>query len=67
VASDLDPPNHSFPQIWHDRHASPHLAYWLRHDLANFLPELALNQDPLNLCLFSHWNYRYEPPCLVYF
>jgi hypothetical protein len=30
----------------------------------NFLPGVALNQDPLNLYLPSSWDYRREPPCL---
>jgi hypothetical protein len=27
----------------------------------NFLPELASNHDPPNLCFLSRWNYRLEP------
>jgi hypothetical protein len=28
----------------------------------NYLPTLALNLDPLDLCLLSSWDYRREPP-----
>jgi hypothetical protein len=27
----------------------------------NYLPGLALNCDPLALCLLSSWDYRHEP------
>jgi hypothetical protein len=28
----------------------------------NYLPGLALNSDPPDLCLLSSWDYRDEPP-----
>jgi hypothetical protein len=34
--------------------------------LSHFLPGQALNHDPPNLYLWSSWDYRYEPLCLVY-
>jgi hypothetical protein len=41
--------------------------YWLRWSLANFLPRLALNSDPPDLCLpSSHNYYRLEPLYLAY-
>jgi hypothetical protein len=30
--------------------------------LSNYLPRLALNRDPPDLCLLSSWDYRREPP-----
>jgi hypothetical protein len=35
---------------------------FLRSGLANYLPGLALNLDPPDLCLLSSWDYRHEPP-----
>jgi hypothetical protein len=34
---------------------TPHLAYWLRCGLVNFLPGLVSNQDPPVLCLPCSW------------
>jgi hypothetical protein len=36
--------------------------YFLRQGLKNYLPGLALNLDPPDLCLLSSWDYRREPP-----
>jgi hypothetical protein len=33
-----------------------------RQDLTNYLPGLAFNLDPSDLCLLSSWDYRREPP-----
>jgi hypothetical protein len=33
--------------------------------LINFLPRLAENLDPPDLCLLSSWDYRHEPLCLA--
>jgi hypothetical protein len=33
-----------------------------RQGLTNYLPGLALNHDPHDLCLLSSWDYRPEPP-----
>jgi hypothetical protein len=38
------------------RYTPSYLAYW-DGDLANFLPRLASNCDPPNLCLLSSWDY----------
>jgi hypothetical protein len=35
---------------------------FLREGLTNYLPRLALNLGPPDLCLLSSWDYRYEPP-----
>jgi hypothetical protein len=31
----------------------------------NYLPGLALNRDPPDVCLLSSWDYRHEPQCLA--
>jgi hypothetical protein len=36
-------------------------SYWLRQCLVNFLPGLALNCDPPDLCLQSSWDNRCVP------
>jgi hypothetical protein len=35
--------------------------YFLRWTLVNFLPRLASNHDPSDLCFSSYWDYRHEP------
>jgi hypothetical protein len=37
-----------------------HPVYWLRWGLKNSMPGLALNWNPLDLCLPSNWDYRCE-------
>jgi hypothetical protein len=39
--------------------------FWLRWGLANFLPRLAWNHSPPELCLLSIWDYRCESAFLV--
>jgi hypothetical protein len=34
---------------------------FLRKGLLNYLPRLASNLDPPDLCFLSSWNYRREP------
>jgi hypothetical protein len=36
-------------------------SHWLRWDLKDFLPGLAVNLDPLDLCLPNTWDYECEP------
>jgi hypothetical protein len=42
----------------------PNFWWWgfLRQGLMNYLPGLALNCDPPDLCLLSRWDNRCEPP-----
>jgi hypothetical protein len=35
--------------------------FFLREDLTNYLPRLALNHDPPDLCLLSSWDDRRAP------
>jgi hypothetical protein len=50
--------------LYHLRHSASHFLSWvfLRQGLVNYLPRLALNCDPPDLCLLSRYDYRYEPP-----
>jgi hypothetical protein len=43
-----------FPHNWDDKSSF----YWLRWTLQLFLPRLSSNQDPLDFCLQSSWDYR---------
>jgi hypothetical protein len=53
------------PSYWDCRYEPPQLAYLLRWSFTNFLPGLASNHNPLDLCLTSSLDYRLEPPFLV--
>jgi hypothetical protein len=42
-----------FPSSWDDRHIPPYSTYLLRWGLTDFLPGLASNLNPPNLCFLS--------------
>jgi hypothetical protein len=63
MALDHDPPTYA-SHCWDYRGTLPCLACWLRWELSNFLPGLALNCNPSDLCLQSNWDYRHVSPLL---
>jgi hypothetical protein len=60
-----DLPICSPPHNWDDRHLPP--CPDISWGLVNFLSGLASNCNPLDLCLWSSWDYRHESPCLATF
>jgi hypothetical protein len=62
-ALDHDLSNSAFLIAGIIKHVPPCLPYLLRNNLANFLPRLASNHDPPDICFLSNWDYRCEPLC----
>jgi hypothetical protein len=52
---------------WDYRCIVLYFAYWLKWGLSDFLPGVAWNHEPPNLCLPSSWDYRNQPLCLAPF